>query len=206
MAELSDQELLDTLGVGVGPETKTARSRREERIIVGFEEIQRFFEQHDRPPLHGEGRDVFERLYAVRLDRLREMEECRSLLEPLDHQELLSSVTEEGTAAPLDELDDDALLSELGVVPPTGDDVTNLKHAAAKNALIAIADPPRRSIIGCKKLSTVLGPLQQSAVTGIDDEEHMLRRNGPRNVLLDRGHRDVPEAHLRFIEIAALAF
>ncbi len=63
---------------------------REERIIAGFEEIQRFVEKHGRAPQHGEDRDIFERLYAVRLDRLRALEECRALLAPLDHQGLLT--------------------------------------------------------------------------------------------------------------------
>lgn len=57
------------------PEKKGGRSPREERIIAGFEEIQRFVDKHGRAPQHGEGRDIFERLYAVRLDRLRELEE-----------------------------------------------------------------------------------------------------------------------------------
>ena len=46
----------------------------------GFEEIQRFVDTHGRVPERGEDRDVFERLYAVRLDRIREQEECRTLL------------------------------------------------------------------------------------------------------------------------------
>ena len=33
--------------------------------------------QHGHAPQHGEDRDIFERLYAVRLDRLRALEECR---------------------------------------------------------------------------------------------------------------------------------
>ena len=73
MAELSDQELLDALGVSAEPEKKAARSPREERIIAGFEEVQRFVEEHDHAPRHGEDRDIFERLYAVRLDRMREL-------------------------------------------------------------------------------------------------------------------------------------
>ncbi|MDP3439290.1 MAG: GIY-YIG nuclease family protein, partial [Azonexus sp.] len=68
------------------PEKNGGRSPREERIIAGFEEIQRFVEQHGHVPQHGEDRDIFERLYAVRLDRLRLLEECRSLLVPYDHQ------------------------------------------------------------------------------------------------------------------------
>ena len=62
------------------PEKKGGRPPREERIIAGFEEIQRFVEQHSRVPQHGDDRDIFERLYAVRLDRLRAQADCRSLL------------------------------------------------------------------------------------------------------------------------------
>ncbi len=58
---------------------QASRTPREERIIAGFEEIQRFVEQHGRAPQHGEDRDIFERLYAVRLDRLRELDDCRAL-------------------------------------------------------------------------------------------------------------------------------
>ena len=72
------------------PEKKEGRSPREERIIAGFEEIQRFFETHNRAPQHGEDRNIFERLYAVRLDRLRLLPDCRALLVPLDHQGLLA--------------------------------------------------------------------------------------------------------------------
>ena len=68
MTEPSDLELLDALGIEPEPKKKVARAPREERIIAGFEDIQRFYEEHGRMPRHGEGRDIFERLYAVRLD------------------------------------------------------------------------------------------------------------------------------------------
>ena len=58
------------------PEKKKSLSAREERIIAGFEDIQRFFEQQGRLPQQGEDRDIFERLYAVRLERLRALEDC----------------------------------------------------------------------------------------------------------------------------------
>ena len=86
-----DSALLEELGVEIETEKATGRSPREERIIAGFEEIQRFVEQHGRAPQHGEERDIFERLYAVRLDRLRKLADCRAILEPLDHQGLLAS-------------------------------------------------------------------------------------------------------------------
>src|SRR6266851_461219 len=101
-------------------------SPREERIIVGFEEIQGFFEKHGRAPQHGEDRDIFERLYAVRLDRLRALEECHSLLRPLDHQCLLSS-QELVVAASTETLDDDELLTELKGAAGSGG-ITELRH------------------------------------------------------------------------------
>ncbi len=91
MSDLDLDELRDELADFAQPAKQVGRSPREERIIAGFEEIQRFVEQHGRAPQHGEDRDIFERLYAVRLDRLRALEDCRVLLTPLDHQGLLDA-------------------------------------------------------------------------------------------------------------------
>ena len=85
-----DDALLAELGVEVEEKKAQSRTPREERIIAGFEEIQRFVEEHGRAPQHGEDRDIFERLYAVRLDRIREQTDCRELVEPIDHQGLLA--------------------------------------------------------------------------------------------------------------------
>lgn len=128
MADFTDEddELLAELGVEVESRKSGSRSPREERIIAGFEEIQRFVEEHGRAPLHGEDRDIFERLYAVRLDSIRAHEECRALVEPLDHQGLLGD--EIAAAQPdIDELDDDALLAELGI-EAEAPEITTLKH------------------------------------------------------------------------------
>ena len=72
MDEIDDETLMKDLAEDFGVAEKPAgRSALEQRILAGFEEIERFVEQHGRPPQHGEGRDIFERLYAVRLDRIR---------------------------------------------------------------------------------------------------------------------------------------
>ncbi len=146
MADFTDEDdaLLAELGVEV--ETKKAGSRtpREERIIAGFEEIQRFVEEHGRAPRHGEDRDIFERIYAVRLDRIRSLEECRALVEPLDHQGLLGD--EIAAAQPdIDEMDDDALLAELGI-EAEAPEITTLKHVRStveKRAAEEIANRER---------------------------------------------------------------
>src|SRR6185437_2381358 len=100
MAEMNDDDLLDALGVEVAPLKSASRTPREERIIAGFEDILRFHQTHGHVPLHGEGRDIFERVYAVRLDQLRKLPEAQTLLAGLDGPGLLS-----GAAAALADVD-----------------------------------------------------------------------------------------------------
>lgn len=126
MTELDLDELRAELDDFAKPEKKGGRTPREERIIAGFEDIQRFVEEHDRAPQHGEGRDIFERLYAVRLDRIRALEECRALLAPLDHQGLLAGA-DIAAAEPNQVISDEELLAELGPGIRAGD-ITKLRH------------------------------------------------------------------------------
>ena len=135
-----DDALLTELGVVIEPKKVAARTPREERIIAAFEEIQRFVETHGRAPRHGEERDIFERIHAVRLNRILEQEECRGLVTPLDHQGLLETQSEAGPASP-DTMDDDALLAALGVETSTPD-ITDLRHvrsSAEKRAAEEVA-------------------------------------------------------------------
>jgi len=122
------------------PQKPAGRSPREERIIAGFEDIQRFVEEHGHAPQHGEGRDIFERLYAVRLDRLRSLDECRAILAPLDHQGLLGPDVAVPEAAALDE---DALAAELAEIEDQTAGITDLRHvrpAAERRAAEEIAN------------------------------------------------------------------
>lgn len=128
MAEINDDELLDALGVEVAPLKSASRTPREERIIAGFEDILRFHQAHGHAPLQGEGRDIFERLYAVRLDQLRKLLEAQTLLASLDNPGLLSGVA--AASVDVDDLDEDALLAELGIgdEPADQNDITLLRH------------------------------------------------------------------------------
>ncbi|MEX0270942.1 GIY-YIG nuclease family protein [Leptolyngbyaceae cyanobacterium UHCC 1019] len=122
-----DLELLGELGVDLAPEPSGQRSAKEERIIAGFEEIERFVEEQGRLPQQVEEHDIFERLYAVRLDRLRESAECRAVLEPLDSRRLLAA--EANTSlTPEADLDDETLLASLGIDATSENDVTHLTH------------------------------------------------------------------------------
>ncbi|MET3698380.1 T5orf172 domain-containing protein [Bacillus oleivorans] len=142
MPNLSDDELLDALGVDKEIAKTRTQSPREERIIGGFEEIQRFVEQYGRAPQHGEVNDVIERLYAVRLDRLREQEECRVLLASLDYQGLLNGAENE-SLDPVELIDDDDLLAELeGAADPSG--ITELRHVRSRAEIRAAEEIAKR--------------------------------------------------------------
>lgn len=133
MVDLTDDELLAELGVSVEAKKAQTYTPQQERIIAGFEDILKFYDEHGREPQHGEQRDIFERLYAVRLDRLRELEECHSLLASMDKYGLLNADSDASRAVP-EALDDDALLAELGIEADIegGDDITQLRHVQSR--------------------------------------------------------------------------
>ena len=165
---MDDDELLDALGVEVTPLKVSTRTPREERIIAGFEDILRFYEIHGRAPQHGETHDIFERLYAVRLDRLRKLPEAHALLNELDTPGLLS-----GTATAhvdLDSLDEDALLAELGISSEATDasSITVLRHvrsSAEKRAAEEIAD--RTSCIDFERFQPLFEQVERELKTGV---------------------------------------
>lgn len=136
MSELSDLELLSALGVEATAKKKTTLTPKQERIIAGFEEIQRFVEEHGHPPRHGEDKDIFERLYATRLDQIRKLAECRELVTELDTQGLLDA-DDFDQEVNLDEIDDDELLAQLGVEAPKDNDITELKHVKTRSEIKA---------------------------------------------------------------------
>ena len=135
MTPLSDDELFEALGLELKTAFDAAYTPREERLLAGFEEIAHFFTTHKYAPQHGAS-DIFERLYALRLDRLRALPEARELLAGRDVHGLLNE-----TPVPLcndkfdDALDEDALLAELGVSIEAKDDITQLNHVRAKRRL-----------------------------------------------------------------------
>lgn len=168
MADMDDDELLDALGVEVAPLKASSRTPREERIIAGFEDILRFHQAHGRAPQHGEGRDIFERLYAVRLDQLRKLPEAHALLVGLDTPGLLSVAA--GNTTDVDALDEDALLAQLGVESPTIDeqDIRVLKHvrsAAEKRLAEEIAN--RDKCEDFERFAHLFDEVRQDLRTGV---------------------------------------
>lgn len=150
MSDIDLDQLRSELDDFAEPEKKGGRSPREERIVAGFEEIQRFVERQGHAPQHGEDRDIFDRLYAVRLDRLRALEECRSLLAPLDHQSLLSGTKAVVTASP-EAIDEAELLAELKGAGGEGI-ITELRHVRTSVEKRAAEDIANRAV--CEEFET----------------------------------------------------
>lgn len=138
----ADDALLEELGVEVEVKKAAQYTKEEERVIAGFEEIQRFVEEHGRAPQHGEDKDIFERLYAVRLDRLNELGSCRELLMPMDRQGLLNA-GEDSASESEGEMDDDALLAALGVEAEAGS-IEELKYVRPSKEIRAAEEVAQR--------------------------------------------------------------
>lgn len=137
-----DDALLAELGVNIEAKKAANYTDREERIIAGFEEIQKFVKEQGRLPEHGEDKDIFERLYAVRLDRIRSQKECLKLLLGLDDQNILSARSASDLSLS-DDIKDEELLKELGLDINNEQSITNLKYVksqAEKRAAEEIAN------------------------------------------------------------------
>ncbi len=183
MSDLSDDELLAELGVSIEPSKTGGRTPREERIIAGFEDIQRFFQTHGRAPWHGEGLDIFERLYAVRLDRLRALPEVHQLLAALDVNGLLTH-SQAVQREQIPTLDDEALLDELGRAPAQEDDIAVLKHVPSREERRAAEEIANRAT--CPDFAD-FKPLFEQAES---DLQAGLRQTRPfgRDASIEKGH------------------
>jgi hypothetical protein len=164
----ADADLLAELGVDTASSQTAQRTPREERIIAGFEDIERFVADQGHLPQHGEDRDIFERIYAMRLDRLRESAECRAILTPLDSQGLLTPAANAHLAPEVDELDDEALLASLGVDATAGDDITQLTHVRSRQEIKAAEEIAQRTpCLDFKQFKPIFKQVQQELASGV---------------------------------------
>lgn len=139
-----DDELLAALGVEVEVKKRATFTALEERVIAGFEEIQKFVAEEKRLPLHGEENDIFERLYAVRLEKIQEKQEFVDLLKDIDYQNILSGDIK-STVEVSDDLDDDELLKLLGVENDENS-ITKLKYVKTRAEKRAVEEFANRTI------------------------------------------------------------
>jgi hypothetical protein len=160
MSEIDLEELRSELDDFAQPEKAGGVSAKEQRIVASFEEIERFVEERGRLPQHGENGDIFERLYAVRLDRLRASPECREILKGRDSRGLLGSDTDGGGAEGVAdgtvvygattiaeaELSDDELRSALeGDRADDGSDIFDLKNVRTRDEIRAAEEVAKRN-------------------------------------------------------------
>lgn len=167
MPELSDLELLSALGVEATAKKKAILTPKQERIIAGFEEIQRFVEEHGHAPRHGEDKDIFERLYATRLDQIKKLAECRELVVELDTQGLLDGSDFEEEVN-LEEINDDELLAQLGVEALKENDITELKHVKSRAEVKAAEEIANRApCVDFDKFKPLFQEIQRSLDGGL---------------------------------------
>jgi len=189
-----DLELLGELGVDTTPDQPDARSAREQRIIAGFEEIERFVTTHGRLPQHGEHRDIFERLYAVRLDRLRESEECHAILRPLDSRGLFAARGAANLTTEA-ELSDEELLASLGLKATAENDVTRLVHVRSRAEIKAAEEIAQRT--ACEDFDTfkpIFDDVQRQLATG---ERQTVKYQD--NAAVEQGHMFILDGQMLIV-------
>ncbi|MGL4208260.1 MAG: GIY-YIG nuclease family protein, partial [Candidatus Adiutrix sp.] len=119
---------------------------REERILAGFSDIEAFYEQHGRPPQPGENNDIFERLLAVRLDKIRRCEECGAALLGLDKYRLIQGGGDGEIIEPSHDFADDEILQELSTLDLGHNDRGTLKHIKPRGGLKAAEEIAQRTL------------------------------------------------------------
>ncbi|MFV0410802.1 MAG: GIY-YIG nuclease family protein, partial [Paracoccus sp. (in: a-proteobacteria)] len=140
-----DIDLLDELGVEAKRSRTDGLSAREQRIMTGFEEIDRFVTKHGRLPEHGEKRDIFERLYATRLDAIRRSKECRDILKTSSLPKRLIEDFATTSSDSKSESTDAELLASLGVEVAPAEDITRLVHVRPHEEIKAAEEVAQRN-------------------------------------------------------------
>lgn len=89
MKRLSDEQILDELEIELELKSTKVLTPLEEHLISGFEEINVFYETHQRVPCLNDDADIFEKLCASRLDKIKQNSAMSSVVIYLDKFELL---------------------------------------------------------------------------------------------------------------------
>jgi len=158
MSEIDLDELRSELSDFAKPAKGAGGSAKEQRIVAGFEEIERFVEEHGRLPQHGEDRDIFERLYAVRLDRIRASAECLAALAGRDRRGLLDAGNSAGGSRTVredsveysvnpgaEEPSEEELLNALRDGEAAASDIKDLSHVRSRDEIRAAEEVAKRN-------------------------------------------------------------
>ncbi|WP_414463396.1 GIY-YIG nuclease family protein [Hyphomicrobium sp. DY-1] len=194
MADITDDDILSELGLDAAPKKESKYSPEEARIIAGFEDILRFAEEHGHKPEHGEDKDIFERLYAVRLDRIRGNAAYRELVKPLDTHRLLYGA-EDDVLPDVENLDDDALLAELGMDVPREGSITNLTHVKPRADIQAAEDVANR--MACKDFGK-FKPLFEAVRADLDTGKRETRPFG-KDAAIEKGEFFILSGQMAYV-------
>lgn len=166
MSEMNLDDLRDALAEFAEPTPEAPRSAVEERVLAGFEEIQRWVAAHGRLPRNDEGLDIFERLYAVRLERLRAQPDLRAVLEPIDNDGVLAGSGQFGTDPSA--LSPNDLAAELAGIEASASDLTALRHVRPRAEIRAAAEiASRQSCTDFEVFRPLFKAVQDQIRTGI---------------------------------------
>ena len=80
MKHLSDEQILDELEIELELKSTKVLTSLEERLISRFEEINVFYETHQRVPCLNDDADIFEKLCASRLEKIKQNSEMKSVV------------------------------------------------------------------------------------------------------------------------------
>lgn len=127
MSNIDLDDLEAELGGPIEVKAAPKLSAEQARVVAGFEDILIFYDEHGHAPRHGEGRDIFERIYAAHLDALRRQSRFHGLLADLDKHGLLCMDEDDP-----ENVDVDELLNELGGLD---DDITTLRHVKPRGEI-----------------------------------------------------------------------
>lgn len=167
MTDLTDEEILSELELDAESSKASGHSHQEARVISGFEEILKFADEHGRKPEQGEGKDIFERLYAVRLDRIRANSAYRALVAELDTHGLLVGAADT-LQDEAEELDDEALLAELGGSDDHEGNITTLMHVKPRTEVCAAEEVANRTPCqDFKQFKPLFAKVQHDLDTGV---------------------------------------
>ncbi|HQV25868.1 MAG TPA: hypothetical protein PLS76_09005 [Acinetobacter sp.] len=89
MKRLSDEQILDELEIELELKSTKVLTPLEERLISRFEEINVFYETHQRVPSLNDDADIFEKLCASRLEKIKQNSALSSVVIHLDQFKLL---------------------------------------------------------------------------------------------------------------------
>ncbi len=183
MSDQSAEEMLAELGLDTSLVQRRMLSAAEERVIAGFEEIKAFYVEHSRMPQDDPDAEIFERLYAVRLTRLRSLEEYRELLAQHDPEGNLTLPQKKTDAEELEDLSAEELLSELGL-DEEDNSLTTLTHVRTTEERWAAEEIARREKCpDFEKFETLFNKVKQD----LNTKERTTKRF-ERDATIEAGH------------------